>query len=143
MIELSDLELGYAAGLFDGEGSVIINKSTKDRKIYRLFCSVGNTNLLVLGWMKDRFGGELHANILRVARKEMYSWRIHGHEAARFLAKICRYLITKREQALVALKFQSIKLSKKSFRLTDEEHHQEQEYADQIKLLNQKGSRSA
>ena len=92
----------YAAGFFDGEGCIIITKTTKQ---YALRCTLGNTNREVLEQLKSQWGGciKLH-NGFKV--KAGWQWDIAANQAAHFLTDISPFLVIKREEALLGLEFQ-------------------------------------
>ena len=81
-IEVTDLDLAYAAGIFDGEGFVglTINRQPTHRRVnmtYNLTVSIANTNLPLIAWLKDSFGGYIST---RQYRKDEYPDRLLGYE---------------------------------------------------------------
>lgn len=103
--------LAYAAGIIDGEGSIIISKTIpRHRKDYqfRLKVTVGNTNELLILWMQAQFDGHTYKQERPVGdkRKDVYYWYLHGREASNFLELVYPYLCLKRPQAEIAICFQ-------------------------------------
>ena len=113
-IEVTDLDLAYAAGIFDGEGFVglTINRQPTHRRVnmtYNLTVSIANTNLPLIAWLKDSFGGYIST---RQYRKDEYpdrllgyEWKIVARQADVFLRLLLPYLRIKREQTETALRF--------------------------------------
>src|SRR5258708_36540022 len=105
--------LAYVAGLFDGEGSIVIGCSLKkaDRRnpAYWLQVGITNTDRELIDWLHNTFGGHISDNSHGPSRKEQrpcWAWRIMSKEAKGFLIRILPYLRTKKQQALIAIEFQ-------------------------------------
>ena len=105
-------ELSYLAGFIDGEGSFIICKRLHTNEFgtwkgYSLFIDIGNTNLEVLQWIKNKTGNtsEIYINPQKGNRKQMYRMRINAKLSKKLAEELLPYLIVKREQADVFLKF--------------------------------------
>lgn len=90
----------YLAGLIDAEGTISIVESGTS---YLPYICVYNDSLRILEWCKREFGGcnSLHK------KPNHYTWRPQGtaKDKERFLLSILPYLITKRDQASVLLKY--------------------------------------
>lgn len=102
--------LAYAAGLFDGEGSVSIAYSLggrdKTKRYHSLHVSLTSTTPEMLEWLKANFGGPIITQRKAQAGWKLASrWQISGKHAAEFLALIEPYLVLKRPQVAVALNF--------------------------------------
>lgn len=100
----------YAAGFFDGEGTVYIRKARNGKYWhYRLEVAVGNTNREVLEAHKETFGGAVYEiNIKRVIAKgwsRQYKWQMNCSQAEVFLAAIAPHVIIKREYVELGLLF--------------------------------------
>ena len=112
---------GYLAGIVDGEGTITIGRSeyVAHRKAegsrparqynslgFHVKVSVKNTDLRLMKWLKNRFGGEYYdAKSKNPSWKDSYVWHHAAESKQEFLLAILPYLIIKREQALVALEF--------------------------------------
>jgi hypothetical protein len=110
---LNEETLAYVAGLFDGEGSIVIGCSLKraDRRnpSYWLQVGITNTDRELLDWLHTTFGGHISDNSHIPSRKERrpcWAWRIMSKEAQGFLIRILPYTRTKKQQALIAIEFQ-------------------------------------
>ncbi len=108
----------YTAGLFDGEGSIIIQRAKPNSKlgqkspVYWLSVSIGMTDKETIMWLKKTFGGNITPEILvnwRPSRKPYFHWRITSRQALGFLESILPYLRSKQKQSRVAIQFQSQK----------------------------------
>lgn len=102
-------EAAYAAGLFDGEGCVLIayprsgNKSR--RRYHRLDVSVSNTDIRALVWLKEHFEGRIN-KLSRFGRsRDAWQWRANDGTAETFLQTILPFVIIKREQVEIAIAF--------------------------------------
>ncbi|MFA5377841.1 MAG: LAGLIDADG family homing endonuclease [Dehalococcoidia bacterium] len=105
---------GYTAGIIDGEGSIMINRSygpTYKRGFsYRLEVTVTNTNEWLVNWLKMNYGGSIHLRKSRKPQeKDCYAWSLWSRAARRFLEFILPYLILKKAQAEIAIQFQGNK----------------------------------
>ena len=104
--------LAYLAGLFDGEGSVNIFKSSGQNGSitprYFVEISIGNTHKGVLQWVLENFGGRLTHNGVQYTPNshKTWRWRASTQEASSILVALLPYLIVKKEQALLAIEFQ-------------------------------------
>ena len=95
---ISDVELAYAAGVFDGEGYVGINmmqKASHRAKYGVLHVTVTNTYEELINWFEDRFGGSSYCHDHRSWR-DVHKWRAGARVACDFLQQVLPYLIVKR-----------------------------------------------
>lgn len=100
-------DLAYAAGLFDGEGCISIEKYRKTNPpIYQLTTKLAMTSVATVQWFAEMFGGPVYMQVRKRANERTQAvWRVHSHKAVRFLELVLPYLKTKREQAEVALSY--------------------------------------
>mgnify|MGYP001241439435 CR=1 FL=1 len=103
---MTEVELAYVAGLFDGEGCVNIWKHN-DRGVmrHRLRATLANTHKPFGEWLKREFGGSVTVYKSQ-QHKTLYTWSVYGKACARFLGQIIPYLRLKQDQAVVAIEFQ-------------------------------------
>ena len=98
---MTEIDLAYFAGIFDGEGCVSIQPNKGQ---LTLTVDVVNTNFEVIENMHKYLGGHLS---LRTQNKisPMRVWYVRGHKCAESLKPLIPYLHIKREQALLAIEF--------------------------------------
>lgn len=116
-------EIGTLAGFFDGEGWVTITKTwVKHPKVWKkigrppgglahyhiLRLGVGNTNQQAVERFREVYGGDIQCRKGKGKNKDCWVWRVSGERAYRVLTDFLPYLIVKRKQAEVALKFHSL-----------------------------------
>jgi hypothetical protein len=101
-------EVSYAAGVFDGEGSVGINFRPLG-PAYWLVVSVANTERRLVDWLKTTFGGCVRVSSRKRPNRPCFQWTLTTRQAGDFLALVLPFLLVKREQALLALEFQAFK----------------------------------
>lgn len=105
----------YIAGFFDGEGSIYINKTkcieNRTGVRYQFFLTMNNTNREVLEKIREFLGKEgIHLTVDKRNRgkyPDVYCIAAESRKAAEILRKLRPYLIVKRRQADLALKFQA------------------------------------
>jgi hypothetical protein len=92
---LSEIDLSWAAGIIEGEGSITINKETR-RNSGALIVCISNTDPQLVAWFHDRFGGYFKANTppTRTNHRQAWKWAIASNMAAEFLRLIRPYLKT-------------------------------------------------
>lgn len=111
---LSDAEIAYMAGLFDGEGTVAIYESWSLRRgvrrptwIYQ--AQIANCNLAVLHHVLAKIGGSVVKKSKgRENWRQGYAWRICGPAATDFLRLIRPYAIVKAKEIDEAVAFRAL-----------------------------------
>jgi hypothetical protein len=127
----------YSAGLFDGEGCISINKTKGSknnpytRPGFQLRVSVTNTNIDVLNFLQKTYGGKVYIREKKNARN-YGNWITVSNQCVEPLTLWTPHLIIKKEQASVALEFQSNRKTKK----TDEEWQYDFNAYEKIRKLN-------
>ena len=92
-----DTELAYAAGLFDGEGSISLVRQ-KNNRSHSPQVSVASNDYEVLAWFQKRFGGSIVTKQPRKATHSVsYDWRLTDRRALSFLELIRPYLVIERK----------------------------------------------
>ena len=112
------MELAYVAGLFDGEGCIRVDEFHIDAGEHRpkayfrqqLKVSVGMAHYPTIRALYDQFGGfiskDTSANRRNPNHAIRYSWGSWSEYASTFLKQIEPFLIGKKEQAQLAIRFQ-------------------------------------
>ena len=90
---MTDVEFAWSAGLFEGEGTVRINKPCM-RNWGSLCVSVVNTDRQIVDWFQSRWPGYMkEATGLRVRQRPAWVWVTAAHKAVRFLEAIRPYVV--------------------------------------------------
>jgi len=109
---MKKVDLAYMAGFFDGEGCIFIYRKTDGN--YQFCCTVTQTIRWILELFKFNFGGSIHITGNKKRYKDMgwhvcWEWKIGDQKALSFLKTILPYLVLKKGEATVAVKFQTDK----------------------------------
>ena len=127
--------LAYIAGLFDGEGCVVIRK---DRKYFRLEVRITNTNRKVIDYIHSFFNGDVIVYD-KGRYKTCYNLRFADGKGAKFLKSVLPYLIIKKEQAKLGIEFQEKVIRKiRNKCLTKRDLTLRKKYKEKISKLNNK-----
>lgn len=128
---MKDLDYAWAAGFFDGEGCVYIDrrKSAGMRaESHSLHLSVGQKVKQPLELLVRLFGGSIRQDTL------IYRWHVSGPTAANALRFMLPYLTLKKPQAELGLLFQSQKHQGNNT-LTEVQLQSRNEAFDQMKVM--------
>ncbi len=106
----SDLNLARLAAYIDGEGTIDLQRSsqgTKRAPSYKLRVLVYNTDIRLLVWCKENFGGKVRLNRKAKGRVvPLYMWELAGATQVVPLLKSCLpFFVIKREQAEIGITF--------------------------------------
>lgn len=86
-------DLAYAAGLFDGEGTVTLSKQKASAKFRTPTVSVSSTTLSLLEFLKELFGGSIVAQkVYQDHHKQSWSWKLDYNRALNFLCQILPFM---------------------------------------------------
>lgn len=81
-MKVSECDLAYAAGLFDGEGTVTLSKHQATDKFRCPTLSMSSTTLSLLEFMRDVFGGSISFHkTYKSHHKSSYSWKVRNDSA--------------------------------------------------------------
>lgn len=137
-------DLAYAAGIVDGEGCISFCYSHK--KYQALLVEVTNTNEWLVRWFSFVFGGRTYFqnDKRRVGPKykPIFRWIIRSTEALEFLKLIYPYLMLKKTQADIAIKFLNMR-GRKGRHFTAEERLIAEAQSILLRSLNKKGIKEA
>lgn len=135
-----DEALAWAAGMFEGEGSIRINIATK-RSTGSLMVDMVNTDPEVIAFYQTRWPGHMRWVAGSGNRRDFYRWRIAATVAARFLNDIMPYLRTHRvrEKALLALDYQAQKSKLSTVNRSPEYGERQLWFYDRMAALNRRG----
>ena len=122
LLLLTDVEKGYLAGFFDGEGCIAINVVRKKNYInrvasgsvfttYRLHVRLASTDYEALEWLLELVGGAIYDHYgkgdfsKRGNRKAAWVWHLGGPQARPFLEMLSPLCRIKKRQIALALDF--------------------------------------
>ena len=140
MADWSPQRLAWAAGFFDGEGSIGIYERNQGR-YSRLTSDISQRDPRPLLIFKEMFGGNIRKwDDRRGDNAVIWHWTISSRRAAIALETMLPYLILKRERAELALAYQKLmKYEKRNYGLTQEDLEARRIIRDEMRLLNRKG----
>lgn len=111
MDELTEADLGYLAGLIDGEGCINI-ACTRGRYYILQVVTVQTNEYLLDHWHKKTGLGSLHrmkaAKKSNPRRSEVWHWHCSAGNAEKLLHLVESKLVLKREEARIALEFMEV-----------------------------------
>lgn len=100
-------DLGWAAGIVDGEGCISLHtvRTSRGELCFVLRLSVANTNLLMLHRLIEIFhcGALLPQKMYSARHRQRWNWEVCSRKAENVLREIEPYLVNKREEAKVGL----------------------------------------
>jgi hypothetical protein len=104
---LTESELGYLAGIIDGEGSITLQRSlarSSSRYVYPVV-TVANTDKRLIDWLiaKTGQGHWQYQTRTHLGCKSVYHWCIACNQAYDLLVMVRDYLVIKQLQADVAI----------------------------------------
>jgi hypothetical protein len=122
-----DLDLAYAAGIVDGEGTIGITeigaRPKKGRKNpqHRIYVAVAMTDAAIPLLMSEMFGGSVNTYHYHPERNRPQTrWSLSGKRAVLCLEALLPYLRLKNAQAELAINFQEKYLKRKRNSVLDE-----------------------
>jgi hypothetical protein len=143
----TDTTIAFMAAIIDGEGSITIEKqgpgncTRRKYDSYSLRLVVVNTNVDLMEWLINNFGGTIHKRKLVPNRKQCYTWRTTYKESSEIIKLCAPYFIVKRKHAILYLKFIATINDKHGnrFSLSDEVKEEREKLYLALKVLNKQG----
>lgn len=145
----SAIDCAYAAGIIDGEGSIVISElptNGRDRKTPLFVSSVQVVmcNEEIPRWLMERFGGNVHPYKARQPHhKDAFQWKVTSRRAVRVCELVRPYLRLKHRHADVLCGLYSdsrIMFGKGGGKMiSPEEVAARHEYAVAMRHLNSRG----
>jgi hypothetical protein len=117
MFQSDKTKCSYLGGLIDGEGNICIWRtearshdfevSGKTYGSFNMRLHIANTSVTLMKWLISNFGGVYHCKVEATDKhKAVYEWRPKGeNNTKKILLAVLPYLVIKREQAILALKY--------------------------------------
>jgi hypothetical protein len=142
---VTETVLAYTAGLFDGEGSVVIDvtRSAIGSPCHSLRITITSTSRMLIDWLLETYEGsasnDTRSSVAR-GRRPCWAWRLSADHARAFLQDIYPHLVEKRRQASLAIEFQKQKKgSRTSKPLTYQVIAEREWFRQEISRLNLNG----
>jgi hypothetical protein len=136
---MTETDLAWAAGIVDGEGSIVIESATNSRKCHVLRVIVANTDPRMPLALRALFGGTvLPTKKQQAHHRQAWSWVVSTAQAHAVLVAIRPYLICKAEQADLGIEFGTTKRKAGQFRLPPGTTEYRESLRDQLKVLRHK-----
>lgn len=103
----------YVAGIIDGEGCIATFDCRRSAvPNWEIRVVVAMTAGDLVDRLHQQFAGSIHREIQRPNRRLHYRWQVHGPLAEQLLRFVLPYLIVKRRQAELALRFRDEQMPK-------------------------------
>jgi len=138
--KLNKIDCAYIAGFIDGEGSIILyerKNSWSDSYAMRVIVSQSDKGLFILEWIKEitGIGSIVNKPRFNPLHRNSCHWQANAEAAETLLKQILPYLKLKKEQAQMALDFQS-KLRQPELKA---DRYWQVDFRQKMRLLNQRG----
>jgi hypothetical protein len=143
------MAIGYLAGFLDGEGYITIRRSNRyalKTVSYRLVIGFTSTELSVLEWIQQQFGGCINPKARKSERHSpAFELTIHNRESCELLLReVLPALRIKDKQADLALRFLGLGAMKKSgtwprFQALPGEKEKRENLKSELTVLNRRG----
>jgi hypothetical protein len=138
-------ELIYLAGFIDGEGCIRIQRHQKN--FVSLTVEIVNTNEQIIRLIAKWFKGNVRCREGKGNWKNVWVFYNSGKNAAILLEAVYPYLLIKKEQVYIGLEFNKLIMRRGAIKgkwgtnlLPQENHEQREKLANQINILNHKGT---
>jgi hypothetical protein len=145
MIKLTEVDKAYIAGIIDTEGSIILTQDTKVNSHFKLQITITNTSYKLIRFLSLKLSGLKHSinrRYISPKRKTAYSITLQAQSAEILLKEIFPYLVLKKEQAEIALKYRETIVGRGKFNryyhMPKEIISKRKEYANLLRSLNRK-----
>ncbi len=124
------IDAAWTAGFFDGEGSIYVNKS---KDYYQLQVKIAQIDKKPLVKVKNLFGG----NVCKTKRG-VYYWSLGNEKAIEFLKQITKFLVSKNDEAKIAVGYEKLLKRKGQYKLTSNQIKNREEIYQTLKLMKKR-----
>lgn len=137
------IDAAYAAGLFDGDGSVsiIVRRRARCRPWHELSVQLQMCRPEAPEWLAAHFGGGVSLYVKDGVRQ--FKWTIYTANAGRFLRGVLPHLTTRRRSAEIALQFAETIGPRGRNRLADGEFERRESMRQALLVENKRRLRAA
>lgn len=146
---ITETERAYLAGLIDGEGTISILKTVNGKGCENFIASVevSNTDIRMIRWMKEKFGGNVILSNKKRSRegkwRPLYRIVYRGHNVEKILNLVVPYLQLKSRNAELALELRSRMWMHGKNPMPASEWAYRASLCDECKKLNKRGTQDA
>ena len=139
---MRDTDVAYLAGLIDGEGTISCSITKTSRGFLALHkqLSIFNTNISLISWITNRFGGVVHSRKRKEEWKQEHQVKWSAEDAVTILGLVLPYLVIKSEQAEI---FIALHNTKSIQGVSLETQVYRQKLVDRLQELNKRGEKTA
>jgi len=103
--KISEQNKAYIAGIIDGEGCIHLGYNSNKQFYSALSVEMGNK--IVPYYLKRKVGGNVTFRKRKDRKITMYCWSLSGNKSGKIINDIYKYLLLKKQEANLYLKFQS------------------------------------
>jgi hypothetical protein len=132
-------QLAWAAGFIDGEGCIMIVRNTAKTSrgvYYTLRINVAQNDPRPLEILSALFGGNVRKRKVKSPlRTHCWEWTISTMQAAHALQQMLPYLVVKREQAEIAIRFAGRRPESRFTQLSDKQFAQDERDFEEIRAI--------
>lgn len=152
MIEPTDTDCAYLAGIIDGEGCISgyigyfrnntpAHPKKRNDRVFVLYVSVVNTDRRMVDWVAARWHGSTHTRKPGSGgHKPVHSWMVQNSRGVRAVVEAALpYLVIKREQADLALQLAAMTRNPGRAGYSPAEVAARKGIYEQLRILNRKG----
>lgn len=136
-------QLVYLAGIIDGEGTIYIYIRKNNGSIdYFPRFQVVNTNQKLMDWIHQTFGGHLYSKNRSKHDKNwrnQFEWYTTRKLMDQLLPLVLPYLIAKKPQAEIMIKFRKTFKNRKTYRVPSDIQTIRNECYHKLRFLNKRG----
>jgi len=133
---VNEVDLAYAAGILDGEGSICLTKN-RARRWPSPQVAVASNDRELLEWLRAQFGGSISIKQPRRSTHQIsYDWKLTDQNALRFLQLVRPYLRIERKIARANLLLEGyLSVTPRNGRYTADMAKQKQALIEQFNSL--------
>lgn len=143
VVNLSETEAAYLAGIVDGEGSLTISMGVSHGTVNIVpEISIANNKYALMQWLLDRVSGSVYGRIHKGNQATSYTWKCTNSLRVPLLQRLLPYLLLKQRQAEIVIEIadQIRANSYRGKRLPDEALLQRLQLVSEIRTLNKRGA---
>ncbi|MHB1952114.1 MAG: hypothetical protein ACYCOU_00075 [Sulfobacillus sp.] len=104
------------AAYIDGEGCIACKIRAGGHRCSAMLVCVSNTDLRLLNWLQDTFGGKVRYAVgnKETGRRKIWRWEVFNDQAESILEGCMEFFIMKKEQAEIAIGYRQLIRRQKS-----------------------------